>query len=167
MRTRILLTLTVSLLAAPLRADEPKADLKSLQGTWQVVSQQRAGRPTERPRNMQWVIDGDTIWLEIERPDPEGKKPAGKAGPSKRGPRMTCRLDAGKTPMQFELDGPKKSTSYGICKIVGDELTVCMGVTCPSSSYDPQAKPAEDAATRPTAFSPEAGTVIVLRRVKD
>ena len=47
----------------------------------------------------------------------------------------------------------------------GDELTVCMGVTQPSPSYDKQAKSVEN--TRPTTISPEAGTVIVLKRIRE
>jgi uncharacterized protein (TIGR03067 family) len=169
MKIRSVLVVTVGLLVAPaLRADEVKADLEALRGTWEVVSQQRAGRPTERPRDMKWVIDGETVWLVIEKGEPEGKRPPEKLGVPGRGLRMTCRLDSGKSPTQIDLDGPKKSSSYGIYKLAGDELTVCMGVNCPSPSYDPQARPAEDAAsTRPATFSPEAGTVIVLRRVRE
>src|SRR5262249_20883605 len=110
MKIRSVLILTVGLLATPaLRADEAKADLEALRGTWVVVSQQRAGRPTERPQDMKWVIDGETVWLVIGKPDAEGKTLPEKLGAPKRGLRMTCRLDPGKSPMQIDLDGPKKS----------------------------------------------------------
>jgi uncharacterized protein (TIGR03067 family) len=158
MKAGLLLFLTAGLLApAAVRADGPRADVEALRGTWLVVSQQRAGRPAERPKDMRWVIDGDTIGMTFAKGPALG-----------RGPRMTFRLDPTRVPMRIDLDGPKKSSSYGICKLEGDELTLCLGVTCPSPSFDPQARPNEDAErTRPAAFRPEAGTVIVLKRVKE
>jgi uncharacterized protein (TIGR03067 family) len=173
MKTRITLMLAAGLLAASsLRADEAKADLEALQGTWLVVSQQRAGRPLERPKNMKWVIDGDTVWLVLEKgPEKatsEEYKPVEKGRPPGLRLRMTFRLDPGKAPMRIDLNGFGKSASYGIYKLAGDELTVCMGVKCPSPTFDKEAKPEADAKdTRPTTFNPEVGTVIVLKRVKD
>src|SRR5262249_942377 len=68
----------------------PGSDAKVLEGTWQMVSQQRAGWATARPKNMKWVIEGDTIWLVRERSQDDGpkeKKPAnrgeGRAAKSK------------------------------------------------------------------------------------
>jgi uncharacterized protein (TIGR03067 family) len=181
MRTSALLAVAAGLLVGPghLRADEDRSDAKALQGTWRVVSQQRAGRATARPNNMLWIVEGETTWLVpgwlAAEQGPEGKKPAGKgegqaskggkqSGPP-RGLRMTFRLDPGKAPKRIDIDGPKKGLSYGIYKLDGDELTVCMGVSQPSPMYDKQAK--ADESTRPADISPEAGTVIVLRRVRD
>jgi uncharacterized protein (TIGR03067 family) len=127
---------------------------------------------------MKWVIDGDTITLTLERGQEEHmkvKRPAekreGKGGkdskPSNkgRGLQMTFRLDATKSPRQIDIDGPKKSLSLGLYQLDGDELTVCMGATQPSPSYDKQAKRVNG--SRPTAIGPEAGTVIMLRRVRE
>jgi uncharacterized protein (TIGR03067 family) len=157
-------------------AGEPgKPDAEALQGTWQMVSQQHGGWATARPRNMKWVVEGNAIWLVVERGAPEkkpapagGKGPAGKdrkqAGPP-RGLRMTFRLDPAAAPKRIGIDGPKKSQSYGIYRLDGDELTVCMGVSQSSPTYDPMASGEES--TRPATLSPECGTVIVLKRVKD
>jgi uncharacterized protein (TIGR03067 family) len=46
-----------------LRADKENPDIETLQGTWQVVCQQRGGRATARPKGMLWVVEGETIWL--------------------------------------------------------------------------------------------------------
>jgi uncharacterized protein (TIGR03067 family) len=181
MRTWTLLAPAAWLLVAigPLRADEDRSDARALQGTWQVVSQQQAGRATVRPNNMLWIVEGETIWLVpgwlaaeqasgAKKPTGNREGQAGKGGKQSgppRGLRMTFRLGPDKAPKQIDIDGPKKSSSYGIYKLEGDELTVCMGISQPSLIYDKQAKP--DESTRPTAISPEAGTVIVLKRVRD
>jgi uncharacterized protein (TIGR03067 family) len=159
-------------------ADRHRADADALQGTWQMLSQQRAGRATARPKHMKWVIDGDTIALIVERGQEENLNVKGQAEkreakggkdvkqPGKgRGLRMTFRLDPSKSPKQLDMDGPKKSASLGIYQLDGDELTLCMGPTQPSARYDKQAKSTED--RRPTTISPEAGTVIVLKRIHD
>jgi uncharacterized protein (TIGR03067 family) len=146
------------------------SDAEALQGTWQMVSQQRAGRATARPKNMKWVIDGNAIWLVVEFPEEPAKREGqatkgGKPSGTQRGPRMTFRLSPAMSPKQIDIDGPRKSSSFGIYKLDGDELTVCMGVTQASPTYDKLAKVEES--TRPTALDAEAGTVIVLKRVTD
>lgn len=185
MRTRILLALAAGLLTGngQLRAEDDKADALALQGTWRVLSQQRAGQATAHPKNMLWVIEGETIWLVpgwlvVEgggKQAAEGKKPTdtvpgqpskgGKQLGAVRGFGMTFRLGLGKSPKEIDIDGPKKALHYGIYKLDGDELTVCMGVSQPSPTFDKQAKADED--YRPARISPEAGTVIILQRVKD
>jgi uncharacterized protein (TIGR03067 family) len=181
MRTWALLALAAGLLVGPghLRADEDRSDAEALQGTWRVVSQQRAGRATARPNNMLWIVEGETIWLapgwlaaeqgsEGRKPAEKGEGQAGKGGKQSgppRGLRMTFRLGPDRAPKQIDIDGPKKGLSYGIYKLDGDEWTVCMGVSQPSPTYDKQAK--ADESTRPTAIAPESGTVIVLKRVRD
>ena len=185
-KTHTVFALTIGLFVAlnPLQADEDRSDAAALQGTWQVVSQQRAGRATARPRSMLWVIEGETIWLvpswlaERERQAaPNDTKPVsatpkqdkgtakgGKPSSSPRGLRMTYRLNPAKSPKYIDLEGLGKSASLGIYKLDGDELTICMGVTMASPVYDKRAK--NDEGTRPAAISPEAGTVIVLKRIK-
>ena len=76
---------------------------------------------------------------------------------------VTLRLSR-PSPPRIDLNVLKRAV-YGVSQLDGDELTVCLGVTQPSPTYDKQAK--GDEGTRPTAISPEAGTVIVLRRVKE
>jgi uncharacterized protein (TIGR03067 family) len=160
------------------KAPRDGAAAEALQGTWQVVSQERAGRATARPKNMKWVIEGDTVWLVPGRgPEvvPPGKGQAekrnvqvgkgGKQAGSFQGLRMNFRLDPAKAAKQIDLDGPKKSISYGIYQLDGDELRVCVGITQPSPTYDKQAK--GDEHSRPVTLSPDAGTLIVLRRVKE
>jgi uncharacterized protein (TIGR03067 family) len=154
------------------------SDSEVIQGTWRMISQQRDGRATARPTNMKWIIDDETIWLVIDRegdgaaaskkPTAKSEAPAGKsAKPSgpQRGLPMAYRLSAAGAPKHIDIDGPRKGNSFGVYKLDGDELTLCMGVTQASPSYDKRAR--NDENTRPAAISPEAGTVIVLRRIKD
>ncbi len=177
------LTAGVLVVANPLKAgDDDRSDASALQGTWQVISQQRAGRATARPRTMLWIVEGETIWLipswiaERERQaSPKDHKPAsetlkqgdaksGKQASSPRGLRMTFRFNTEKSPKHIDIEGLGKSASLGLYKLDGDELTICMGVTQASPVYDKRAK--SDESTRPTAINPEAGTVIVLKRIK-
>lgn len=161
------------LVPGPLRAAEDRSDAEALKGTWQVVSQQRAGRATARPRSMLWIIEGETIWLvpswmaERERQtSPKDNKPVSqtpKKPGSSRGLRMSFRLNPAKSPKLIDIEGLGKSVSLGLYKLDGDDLTICMGVTQASPVYDKRAK--NDESTRPEAISPEAGTVIVLKRI--
>src|SRR5262249_20132061 len=150
------------------KAGRPGADTEMIQGAWRLISQQRAGRATARPTNMKWVIEDETIWLVIEREGegaPAGKKTAaigdgqkGKGGKSSGPPRgfpMSFRLGQSQSPKRIDIDGPRKGNSFGIYKLDGDELTVCMGLPQASPSYDKKAK--NDESNRPATISPEAG----------
>jgi uncharacterized protein (TIGR03067 family) len=151
-----------------------RSDARALQGTWQVVSQQRAGRPTERPRDVRWVIEGDKVSVvmgkgpgaavEVKK---AGVPPKALAG-AKVGSLMGGRLDAAASPPRIDLTVLKRAV-YGICKVEGDELTVCLGVTQPlPSGYGKEGPPpSEKENGRPASIDPESGTVLVLRRVKD
>ena len=161
---------------APPKAGGAAPDVKALQGTWQVVSQQRAGRPTERPRNMRWVIEGDRLSMVTTGKGQNAVPEVKKIGDNLAGgsPKLAAalkgaspvggRLDASASPPRIDLDVLKRAV-YGIYQLDGDALTVCLGVTQPSPTYDKEAK--GDEGTRPTAISPEAGTVIVLKRVRE
>jgi uncharacterized protein (TIGR03067 family) len=162
--------------AGPRTVDRHGPDAEAVQGVWQVICQQRAGRATGRPKNMLWVIDGKTIWLvpgwlAVEpspKSPPPGKQSAGKGGKGAyvgRGLRMRFGLDPSTAPSRITIDGPGKAVHYGVYKLDGDELRVCMGVSQQSPSYGGKAK--GDESTRPASVSAEAGTVVVLKRVKD
>jgi uncharacterized protein (TIGR03067 family) len=157
---------------APAKAAGRATDVKALQGTWEVVEQRRAGRATERPKSMRWVIEGDTIAM-LTGKGPKaaaGNKPGGKLaavpakalGANKILSPVSGRLDAATSRVDLTV---LKRAVYGIYQAEGDELTLCLGTTQPSPVYDKEAK--GDASSRPAAISPEAGTVIVLRRVKE
>jgi uncharacterized protein (TIGR03067 family) len=167
---------------------EPKtkrhnSDAEAIQGAWRMISQRRGGRATARPNNMKWIISGESILLVIERGEEAAstekkaadkklgdkkESPAEKGGKQsgpQRGLPMTFQLSPGQSPKQIDIDGPRKGNSLGIYKLDGDELTLCMGVSQASPSYDKQAKNSET--KRPATISPEEGTVIVLKRIKD
>jgi uncharacterized protein (TIGR03067 family) len=161
----------------PRKAGGDGSVAENLQGTWQMISQARAGRATARPKNMKWVVEGQTIWLVVERearnPVEEKGKPGKQAGaggkggkPAPRGGlRMTFRLSPDKASRRIDLEGPGKAVHYGVYQLDGEEWTLCLGASQLAPPYDKQAKGEES--TRPAAVSPEAGTVIVLRRVRD
>jgi uncharacterized protein (TIGR03067 family) len=166
----------------PSQAQQSGPDVEAIQGTWRMVSQQRAGRATARPTNMKWIIEGETIWLVIDHEgngapaekQPASKKPiekkespvgkGGKPAGPQRGIPMSFRLNPAGSPKRIDIDGPRKGISLGICQLDGDELTLCMGITQASPRYDQRAK--NDENSRPARINPEAGTVIVLRRIR-
>jgi uncharacterized protein (TIGR03067 family) len=165
------------------KTERASSDAEAIRGTWQMISQQRGGRATARPNNMKWIIEDESILLVIERGEeaaspekkPAGNKPTpkkegdaakgGKRSGPQRGLPMTYHLSTGQSPKQIDIDGPRKSNSLGIYKLEGDELTICMGDSQASPTYDKQAKNSET--KRPASINPEEGTVIVLRRIRE
>jgi uncharacterized protein (TIGR03067 family) len=134
---------------------------KGLAGRWRVEYQRRAGRPTERPRGMTWEFDGGAISVAV----------AGQTNDARnRGAnRIPYQLDPAGGTGHIELRF-KVSVHPGIYRLEGDTLTICAGASRASAAYDPMGKASaakEEGKTRPTEFSPEAGTVLVLRRVRD
>ncbi len=137
----------------------PGGDAKGLDGLWRVESQRRAGRATERPPGMTAEVSGESILFY-----PGGKASAGggKAGPWRQGG-IPLAYRPGKAGGVGEVEFDRKlSVNLGICKVEGDTLTICVGPAQVSPRYDPKAK--LDEKGRPTRFSPEAGTLIVLKR---
>jgi uncharacterized protein (TIGR03067 family) len=125
----------------PSQADRHGPDAETVQGLWQVVCQQRAGRATARARNMVWFIDGKTIWLVpgwLAAEQTPKRAPAGAGGKRAyvgRGLRMRFGLDPARAPKQINIDGPGKAVHYGVYTLAGDELRVCMGLSQQSPSY--------------------------------
>ena len=110
----------------------PGGDAKELLGVWRVEAQHRAGRPIERPSPMTLKIEGDVL------------VPSGGAQP--------LRYKLG-SPESGHIDlSTKAAVFYGIYHLEGDTLTLCIGPTQASASYDSKATP--DEKTRPTWFDP-------------
>jgi len=94
-----------------------KSDKDKLQGTWQVVSGERMGKPIPEPEKHKLVIEDDT--LTIKRGDEVVFKGKVKLDPSKKPKTLDMELteDAG---------GQKKGqVSQGIYLIEGDTLKWC------------------------------------------
>jgi uncharacterized protein (TIGR03067 family) len=126
--------------------DDAKADLKRLQGTWQVVSATSKGEkvPAEDIAELELVIDGDKISV----------REKGKVQE-----RMMFKIDPAKRPRAIDFthtDGPKKDkVDHAIYQLDGDNLKICVNE--------------ESGGARPTAFASSAGSshsLIVLKRAK-
>lgn len=57
--------------------------------------------------------------------------------------------------------------TYRIFRLEGDELTICLGRTQPLPEYEKATGDKSDETSRPMEFSPEAGTLIMLKRLKE
>lgn len=137
MRRFAIFPLTVVLVAWPARGDDPKADDKALQGTWEVAEAELGGKPIS--------LKGVTLTLE------DGKYTL-KSGSLDKG---TYSADAGKKPKEMDIkgtEGPNKGKTFpAIYELSGDTLKIC---------YDLSGK------ARPTEFKTAEGTKQFLATYK-
>jgi uncharacterized protein (TIGR03067 family) len=137
MRRLAFLQLAVFLIAWPALADDPKADEKALQGTWDLTEAELGGKPLP--------IKGVTLTMD------NGKYTV-KAESEDKG---TYTADATKKPKEIDIkgtDGPNKGKTFpAIYELDGDTLKVC---------YDLSGK------TRPKEFKTTAGTQQFLATYK-
>lgn len=138
MRRLAILPLAVILIAWPARGDDPKADDKAAQGTWELTEAELGG--------MKLTLKDVVLTLE------DGKYTL-KAESLDKG---TYTLNAAKKPKEVDIkgtDGPNKGkTILGIYQLDGDTMKVC---------YDLSGKGA-----RPTEFKTAAGTQLFLATYK-
>jgi uncharacterized protein (TIGR03067 family) len=153
-RNILLLVLLVSLAAMPAATaaekDDAKAELKKLQGTWQVTkwvddSGEAAG--ADEIKDFTFVFKDQTVEM--------------RNGKDSRRPALKFTLNPEKKPkwIDIEMGGPV-GTSEGVYKLEGDELTICV------VSGGKNGKPAP----RPTEFAAKKGehhALFVLKRVKE
>lgn len=147
MRTLICVTLaSLFVIGIAAAGDDAKADLKRLQGTWQVVSAISKGEkvPAEDIFELELVIEGDKINV----------REKGKVQE-----RMTFKIDPAKKPPAIDFthtDGPKKDkVDHAIYQLDGDNLKICVNE--------------ESGGARPRAFASNAGStysLVVLKRAK-
>jgi uncharacterized protein (TIGR03067 family) len=147
MRTILSVTLaSVFVIGIAAAGDDAKADLKRLQGTWQVVSATSKGEkvPAEDIADLELVIEGDKINVREKGRIQE---------------RMTFKIDPGKKPRAIDFthtEGSKKDkVDHAIYQVDGDNLKICVNE--------------ESGGARPTAFASNAGSthsLVVLKRAK-
>lgn len=119
------------------RGDDPKADDKALQGTWEVAEAESGGKPIS--------LKGVTLTLE------DGKYTL-KSGSLDKG---TYTADAAKKPKEMDIkgtDGPNKGKTFlCIYELTGDSLKVCYDLS---------------GAARPKEFKTTPGTKLFLATYK-
>ena len=138
MRRLALLPLAVILIAWPARGDDPKADDKPIQGTWNLTEAELAG--------MKLPLKDLTLTLD------NGKYEVKAPGELDKG---TYTIDAAKKPKHVDVkgtEGPNQGKTYpGIYELDGDTLKIC---------YDLSGK------ARPKEFKTAAGTQLFLATYK-
>lgn len=158
--TLVLLSLAAFLYSLPvLLGDEKesKADLKELQGTWELTAAHRHGKDATAamPKGYQ-ITFRDDLWIFAF----EGRRPFDEKT-------FRIKLDPTKSPKEFDVIGPPLITSDarpptgplelpGIYRIEADTLKLCWDV-------------GRATRRRPTRFETESGTEhlsITLKRIK-
>lgn len=144
----MLTVLATTLPGAADQGDDARTELRALQGTWKAVALEAAGTPLPKdglpPFTMVIAADGKSIG---RVPDEEF--------------RFTITVDPKKSPKTMdnlhESGAQKGKMQYGIYKLDGDKLTVCM---------TPRGAAASD---RPKDFTSKdsANVVFVFERVKE
>jgi uncharacterized protein (TIGR03067 family) len=146
MRNTLSVTLVLFVIGIAAAGDDAKADLKRLQGTWQVVSAISKGEkvPAEDIAELELVIEGDKINVREKGRIQE---------------RMTFKIDPAKKPRAIDFthtEGSKKDkVDYAIYHLDGDALKICVNE--------------ESGGARPTQFLSGAGSthsLVVLKRAK-
>lgn len=130
--------LPMILTAVSLAADQPKADLDMIQGTWDVSRTEVNGKPIRALFPIRVTFDGDKLLATVGKRPPE--------------PKGTFKLDPGQNPKAYDVRTPEGLEVPGIYVLEGDTLKVCLGT------------PGGD---RPASFTtdPDDGrTLIVYRR---
>jgi uncharacterized protein (TIGR03067 family) len=110
---KTLLLIAAGLLAAPVPAQDATKDKTNIEGTWEVMSAVREGKPRDD-------IKGDKLIFK------DGKLTI-KNMKKKKDENGTYKLDPGKKPKTIDLtqDGSDK-TLKGIYELKGDKLTICV-----------------------------------------
>lgn len=96
-------------------AESVQAQDPALLGTWKVESAKRAGKTSEDPVGDSVTFAGDTMTIKTKNDNEQ--------------PKLTIKTDKTKTPHEIdfamELNG-KKMTVFGIYRITGTKLELCM-----------------------------------------
>ena len=112
------LLMVVVVVAAP--APDKKKDTDLIQGTWSIVSFERAGetKPDEDIKKVKVVFDGNTI--------------AVKAG--EKDEKATFKLDPDNKPKTIDITPEKDKMVAGIYELKGDEAEVVLRPTGPGTA---------------------------------
>jgi uncharacterized protein (TIGR03067 family) len=144
----VLVVLATPLLAAADTDDDAKKELKALQGTWKAVALEAGGKPLPKD-----AIPDFTLIIGAEG------KSTGKMAKSEYSATIT--VDPKKDPKTLdnlhESGDQKGKKQYGVYKLEGDKLTVC--ITAPGVA---EADRPKDFTTKDTS-----NVVFVFERVKE
>ncbi|HYV39571.1 MAG TPA: TIGR03067 domain-containing protein [Gemmataceae bacterium] len=113
--TSVAVLCAATLLAAEQQGAKPKTDHELIQGTWQVVSAQEAGKSPKIPDDLRFVITADTLFIKPGKDDAIGMKY--KLDPSMKPKAMDT---------THEIDPGKPISQLAIYTLDGDELKVCL-----------------------------------------
>jgi uncharacterized protein (TIGR03067 family) len=130
--------------------DAVKAELKKLQGTWQVttwIDSSEQPAPPDEIKYFTFEFKGDVLILRKDKDD------------TSRDP-LKCTLNPSKEPKWIDFDvGKPLPAMAGIYKLEGDELTIC--VVAGGVNEKPGLRPAEFKASKEKVHA-----LFVLKRIK-